>query len=133
MKKYFIVVFVLISWSLNVKAQTFRDSILAIDFNYYLNKPIDSLVNKLPFTYDSVYTRAGGSTFVGAKIVLRYSNPDTWIYIYPGSHDYFTPVNAAHNPPHIAWPLNLVKKEKAWRIIVWGLEAEPLIEICCGN
>lgn len=134
MKKYFTVVMVFISCSLNVKAQTLRDSILNIDFNYYLNKPIDSLINKLPASYDSIYTRAGGSTFVGATVIAEYGNSNNiWVYIYPGSHDYFAPVNAAHNPPHIAWPLNLVKKEKAWRIIVWGLEDERLIEICCGN
>ena len=126
--------FVLISTTEDIKAQTYRDSILSINFNYYLDKPIDSLINMLPNSYDSIYTRAGSSTFVGATVILEYSGlNNTWVYIYPGTHDYFTPLNAAHNPPHIAWPLSLVRKEKAWKIIVWGLEAEPLIEICCGD
>lgn len=134
MKKIFILFLIFVSvLCFNAKSQTLKDSLLNIDLYYYLNKPIDSLLAVLPQSYDSIYTRAGGSTFVGATIILRYSNPDTWVYIYPGTHDFFTPLNSPYRPPHIAWPLHLVRKEKAWRIIIWGIEAEPLREICCGN
>jgi len=133
MKKIFWILLVFFISIEGIKAQTVRDSILAVNFTYYLDKPIDSLINKLPTTYDSIYTRAGSSTFKGAKIVLKYSNSNTWVYIYPGTHDYFTPLNSPYNPPHIAWPLHLVRKEKTWMVVVWGLEAEPLVEICCGD
>ena len=116
-----------------VKAQTLKDSILAVNFSYYLNKPIDSLISALPASYDSVYTRAGSSTFMGATVVLEYSHPYMWVYISPGSHNYFTPLNAAHKPPHIAWPLNLVRKEKTWKIQILDDSDLPVREICCGN
>lgn len=75
MKKYFILLLSVLY--LNAKSQTLKDSLLNIDLHYYLNKPIDSLLAVLSQSYDSIYTRAGGSTFIGATIILRYSNPDT--------------------------------------------------------
>lgn len=132
MKKIFIAIFMLLSIN-DTKAQALQDTLLRINFNQYLNKPIDSLLMALPNSYDSIYTRAGSSFFVGAVIVVNYGHSNIWVYIYPGTQDFFTPLNASHNPPHIAWPLHLVRKEKAWKMSIRGLGAQPLVEICCGD
>lgn len=131
MKQIFFLILVL--FALSGKSQTLKDSLLAINYSYYLNKPIDSLLQALPQSYDSVYTRAGSSTFVGATVIINYGDTHPTVYIYPGSHYYYTPLNSDHLPPHIAWPLNQVRKETVWKIVVWSLAAEPLREICCGN
>ena len=134
MKEILITVFVFTFISNNnLKAQTLQDSILAINFSQYINKPIDSLINILPSSYDSIYTRAGSSTFVGATVILEYSHPFMMVYIYPGTHNFYTPLNAAHNPPHIAWPLASVRKENIYRIVVLDNSDLPLREICCGD
>ncbi|MBK8711074.1 MAG: hypothetical protein IPL97_04175 [Niastella sp.] len=134
MKKIFFLIITLIVFNKsNLSAQTLKDSILAINFSHYIDKPIDSLINVLPASYDSIYTRAGSSIFVGAKVVVNYSHADIWVYIYPVSHNYFTPLNAAKQPAHIAWPFTSVRKEKVWKIVVWSLSNMPLREICCGT
>ncbi len=133
MKEILITVFVFTFISNNnLKAQTLQDSILAINFSHYINKPIDSLINVLPASHDSIFTGAGSSIFVGATVIVRYGNSNIWVNISPGTHNYYTPLNAAHNPPHIAWPLASVRKENTWKIVVWGLSNLPLREICCG-
>jgi hypothetical protein len=115
--------------TVKAKSQSLQDTLLSINANYYLDKPIDSLLNVLPMSYDSIYTRAGSSTFVGAKIVLDYSSRNLWVYIYPYTHVFYTPLNREHTLPHIAWPLNQVRKEKIGRIIIWSMDALPLRDV----
>jgi len=134
MKKIFFLIITLIVFNKsNIYAQTLKDSILAINFSHYIDKPIDSLINVLPASYDSIYTRAGCSIFVGATVILEYSNPYIWVYVSPGSHNYYTPLNAAKQPAHIAWPLASVRKERIWKIEVLDDGDLPLREICCGT
>ncbi|MFT3950219.1 MAG: hypothetical protein QM763_24855 [Agriterribacter sp.] len=123
-------------FAMKAKSQTLKDSLLAINYTYYFNKPIDSLLQALPHSYDSIYTSAGSSAFVGATVIVNYGNMRPTVCIYPGTHNYYTPLNAAQNPPHIAWPLNLVRKENTWMIVLFSFDAGdpwPLQEICCGN
>jgi len=131
--KKLIITIILIGCINTIKAQSVKDSILNINLVQYIDKPMDSLISRLPYSYDSMFTRSSSSMFVGAKIIICYSNPNLWIYIYPGSHNYYTPINAAHNPPHIAWPLASVRKEKIWRIVVLDTSDFPLRDICCGT
>ncbi|HRD56835.1 MAG TPA: hypothetical protein PK504_02240 [Ferruginibacter sp.] len=117
-------------------AQTLKDSLMNINYHYYLNKPIDSLLQALPQSYDSIYTRAGSSAFVGATVVVDYGTMKPMVYITPGTKNYFTPANPSHQPPSIAWPINLVKQEQTWQVTIYSLffsDPWPLKQVCCGN
>lgn len=128
MKKYFILLFSVLC--LNAKSQTLKDSLLNIDLYYYLNKPIDSLLAVIPQSYDSIYTSASSSLFVGATVLVSYD--DFTIKIFPSTHSYFIPLNNPYQPPSIAWPLQLVRKELMFGVVITSylpLDLWPLKEV----
>jgi len=88
MKSIFLII--LFVSSVTVKSQTLRDSLLSINLNYYLDKPVDSLLNVLPSFYDSIYTRSGSSMFVGATVILNCSSKFLWVNIYPYTHNFLS-------------------------------------------
>src|SRR5690606_2722249 len=109
---------------LNAKSQTLKDSLLNINLEYYLNKPIDSLLAAIPQSYDSIYTSASSSLFVGATILVSYE--DFTIKIFPSTHSYFIPLNHSYQPANIAWPLQLVRKELMFGVVITSyLPSDP--------
>ena len=71
---------ILVVLSIEAKSQTLKDTLLSIQYESYLNKPIDSLLQILPQSYDSVYTRSGSSIFVGAIVSVRYSSRNSQFF-----------------------------------------------------
>ena len=114
MKKYIVLLCSILC--LNTNAQTLKDSLLNINLDYYLNKPIDSLLAVLPPSYDSIYTGAGSSFFVGATVIVSYE--DFTVKIFPSTHSYFNPLNHPYQPANIAWPLHLVRKELMFSVVI---------------
>ena len=123
---------ILVVLSIEAKSQTLKDTLLSIQYESYLNKPIDSLLQILPQSYDGVYTRSGSSIFVGAIVSVAYCTDSIWIDILPGTHNFFIPLNSTFKPANLAWPLQQVKHELTWSVIVWSLNPNdpyPLLEI----
>lgn len=93
------------------KAQTFEQTLLNIDYRYYLGKPIDSLLAVLPQPYDSMFTASVGSMFWGAKIIISYQSSQYHVYLCPSTNNYFVRSKQPGIANAQAWPLANVKKE----------------------
>lgn len=110
-KKYIILVVLSCSFQKNIYSQTLKDSLLSINYNYYLGKPIDSLLAVIPQSYDRMFTASGSSMFVGATIVVSYGSRDLWLYIWPSTNNYFIRPRQPGLTIEQTWPLNNVRKE----------------------
>lgn len=110
-KYFFILIFISFSFQKTIYSQTLKDSLLSINYNYYLGKPIDSLLAVIPQSYDRMFTASGSSMFVGAKIVVSYQSRDLWLYIWPSTNTYFIRPRQPGLTISQTWPLNNVRRE----------------------
>jgi hypothetical protein len=106
-----------------LKAQTsLDDSLRNINLMYFVNKPIDSLLAKLPQSYNSIKTGPGGkSMFEGASVKIIFNQPFFLITIYSKTFNYIN----RFNPQNLslidqAWPLFLLRKELIAEVEIMG-------------
>jgi len=108
-----------------LNAQTLHDSLMAMDLNYYLNKPIDSFLTHLPQTYDSIKVASGNTITQGVQVVIFYTrNVDSSnfhiISVWPNTANHITVLNTQNLPSSQKWPLSLLKQENAGYIEIVG-------------
>lgn len=128
MKKNIIIILVFIASAFlpkHLNAQTsLNDTLVGLDLMYYLDKPIDSILAKLPHSYDTLKILPALTVTQGAKIVLIYNpiiNQHSYIVsIYPNTRNFITVLNSQSLPFSQAWPLNLLKQEKIGYIEIMG-------------
>jgi hypothetical protein len=84
----------------------------------FINKPIDSLLAKIPAGYTQLIVRGGGNMFLAGGIAVAYpSEYDIDIRAY--DFQYVTQRNVNRVPSAQAWPIHLMRKEKIARIIIY--------------
>lgn len=92
-----------------------------LDFNNYLNKPIDSLLAAVPLFLPAQATIYGHLDNDKAKyLVIKYPNK-VELVVRPKRFQIMNPVDANH-----VWDFGLFKKETAWLIELryegWGVK-----------
>ena len=114
-KTTIILVFISLCFAPNIlKAQaSLSDSLTSIDLLYYVNKPIDSLLVKLPQSYTVIRTGPGAKSMLeGASIKIIFNQPFYLVTIYPKTYNYINRLNPLNLPLiNQAWPLVLLRKE----------------------
>jgi len=82
-----------------------------LDFNYYLNKPIDSLLSAVPLFVSSQLKIYGELTTNKARVLeLTYPN-QVRLYVYTKNFQFMNPVD-----PSRIWDVTLFRKENAFYI-----------------
>ena len=87
----------------------------------FINKPIDTLLAHLPAGFDTTFIiGSNGNTNRGASLQINYPpNNAYWIDIFITNAQYITVNKQLSTPPEVAWPLNLLRKEKIGLIRVY--------------
>jgi len=87
----------------------------------FINKPIDTLLAHLPTGFDTTFIiGSNGNTNRGASLQINYPpNNAYWIDIFITNAQYITVNKQLSTPPEVAWPLNLLRKEKIGLIRVY--------------
>ena len=119
--RLFTLLFLIIFFLFKVKAQeSLENKLLQLNLNALINKPIDSLLTKLPFPADTtLYIGAGSSIFFGASLSVSYLNNQYTVYIIPRDIQYITLSNPNRLPNYQAWPLHLLRKEKLGSVTIY--------------
>jgi hypothetical protein len=130
MKKLIIILAILI-YSFKSEAQP---SLLSQLQNFplanYLNKPIDTLLANLPSGYDTAFfITSSGHIQRGASLQVNYMpNFNFWICIDITSPQFITEKRETAIPPEIAWPIQLLRKEKIRSITIFRLDYRVINE-----
>jgi hypothetical protein len=108
-----IVILLVISFSpKSIKAQTsLQDSLVNINLANYIGKPIDSILTKLPSSYDTLKIGPALTVTQGAKILISYNQLSYTVTLVPITSNFITKLNRYNLPFNQAWPLNLLKQE----------------------
>ncbi len=104
-----------------IKRQTLDSLLRHFPISSYLNKPIDTLIANLPVGYDTAFEISGnGNINRGASLQINYP-PDHsfWIHIFITDAQYITINKDSETQSEIAWPLNLLRKEKIGSITIY--------------
>jgi hypothetical protein len=117
MKKY-IILFALAFFSIAQKtvAQTSDstvNSLLAIDENPYIGKPLDSIISVLPSGYIEIKIVAGGHRYTARKLRIRYSN-EVWVELHVREFSFMNPVDTNRG-----WNIPLIRQEKLYRTVIY--------------
>lgn len=103
---------------------TLHDSLATINLSAFLNKPIDSLLLKLPQSYDTLQVGPAATVSQGAHLIIgyggNYPHSDFIITICPNTRNYITVLNSQNLPFEQAWPLVLLRKERIGSIEIMG-------------
>ena len=80
----------------------------------YLNRPIDTLIAHLPLGFDTVFVvGSNGNINRGASLQINYPpNNQFWIDVFITDAQYITINKQLTTSPELAWPINLLRKEK---------------------
>ena len=82
-----------------------------IDFDNYVNKPIDSILAVIPtFTTAQAKIYGQSTTYNARVLAIEYPNQVT-LLLYPKRFQYMNP----YDPSQI-WDFSLFRKERAWHI-----------------
>lgn len=122
MKKIILIFFVLLFIKLNsASAQTLDSLLRHFPIANYLQKPIDTLIAHLPPGYDTAFViGSNGNINRGASLQINYSpNNAYWIQIFITNAQYITINKPITTRPEVAWPLNLLRKEKIGSITIY--------------
>jgi hypothetical protein len=100
------------------------DSIKILNLDYYAAKPVDSLLQVVPQSYD--YIGIIGTTRNNARSLCIYYPNNLNILITPKRYKFMT-----RNDPNRIWNLTLFKKETAYLIEV--IHPDPLYPSLLGQ
>lgn len=117
--KYVIALLLLFVVSFEVSAQTTLESQLTnLNLASFINKPIDSLLAKIPVGYSQMIVTSGCNVFLAGGIAIGYpSEYDIDIRAYDFQH--VTRRNISRVPSAQAWPIHLMRKEKIASIVIY--------------
>jgi hypothetical protein len=123
MNKYIIKILIVAGLSFgimnNTIAQTSIQSQLTnLNLAALLNKPIDSLIAVIPAGYTEIMVTSGCNAFLAGGIVITYPN-NFCIDISAKDFQFVTRHNVNHLQPAIAWPVNLMRKEKIGSVTIY--------------
>lgn len=122
MKKSIIIFLVLFFIKSNsVSAQILDSSLRHFPIADYLHKPIDSLLAHLPPGYDTAFIiGSNGNINKGASLQINYPpNNAYWIHVFITDAQFITINKSITTRPEVAWPLNLLRKEKIGSITIY--------------
>lgn len=122
MKKSILTFFVLFFIRSNSASAQTLDSILRhFPISNYLNKPIDTLIAHLPPGYDTTFViGSNGNINRGASLQINYPpNNAYWVHIFITDAQFITLNKPITTRPEVAWPLNLLRKEKIGSITIY--------------
>lgn len=102
-----------------LSAQTTLESKLTnLNLASFINKPIDSLLAKIPVGYSQMIVTSGCNVFLAGGIAIGYpSEYDIDIRAYDFQH--VTRRNISRVPSAQAWPIHLMRKEKIASIVIY--------------
>ena len=112
-KGFLFLIFIIFFFGKSASAQTDPNFVVInnLDFDYYLNKPIDSLLAAIPSFQPSQTKIYGALTDNNAKkLVITYPN-QVELVVRPKRFQYMNPIDPAR-----VWDFSLFRKETAWVI-----------------
>ena len=112
-KKIFVIALLSFSFIKNSNAQTDPNFIALnnLDFDYYLNKPIDSLLSAIPIFLPSQLKIYGyADCHKASRLAVTYPN-QVVLLVRPKNFQFMNSVDTNR-----VWDINLFKKETAWFI-----------------
>jgi hypothetical protein len=119
MKKIIIISILTTMISLTSIAQSSIQSQLSnLDLSLSYNKPIDSLIARIPAGYSQLIVRGGSNMFLAGGLIVSYPD-DINIDITAHNFQFVTLKNINFLPSALAWPVNLMRKEKIKSIIIY--------------
>jgi hypothetical protein len=120
MKKINITLIVLIFNLASYGQSNLENQIQNFNYSYFLNKPIDSLLANLPLGYDTAFAIGGSQTVDrGASLEIYYPTINGFtLTITITAPEHIDPSKSQSVPANIAWPLNLLRKEKIGSILL---------------
>ena len=127
MQKVFLLLMVMLLNGKSIEAQVLsaqsniESKLLQLNLSALLDKPVDSLLSKVPSQDSTLKITSGGSMFVGAGLIISYLQEPTkyFIYITLGELHFLNPSNPNRLPAYQAWPFNLLRKEKITKITIY--------------
>jgi hypothetical protein len=122
MKKVIFISSVLLVFSFkSTNAQTLDSLLRDFPLANFLNKPIDTLISHLPPGYDSTFIiGSNGNTNRGASLQINYPpNNLYWVHIFITNAQFITINKQLSTRPEVAWPINLLRKEKIGLIRIY--------------
>ena len=85
----------------------------ALDFDYYLQKPIDSFLTHIPSGYIEMKIVSKGKRAHAGFLIIRYPN-DLDLFIYVRGYHYMNP----EDPNHV-WDITLFRKENLHKVTMF--------------
>jgi hypothetical protein len=101
--------------------QALCDKLQNLPIASYLNKPMDTILAHLPQGYDTAFD-IGPTCNINKGAMLQVYYPNQFlvdIFITDAHFINIHQVISATNPPHVAWPLALLRKEKVGSVIIY--------------
>jgi hypothetical protein len=89
------------------------NTLLAIDENQFINKPLDSIISVFPCGYIEIKIVAGGHRYTARKLRIRYSN-EVWIELHVREFNFMNPVDTNRG-----WNIPLIRQEKLYRTVIY--------------
>jgi hypothetical protein len=125
---YWLALFIITS-NRTVAQAILQDTLLSINYGSFINKPIDSLLAKLPPTTE-YKIRPDNTMFNGAHLIVSYRRQGLYlITLMPGDRNFINKKNPANLPWHEAWPLHLLRKERLAAIEIMGPTGNLLVDL----
>ena len=87
------------------------DSLLAVNENQFINKPLDSIINMLPTGYTKMVIRGFRNT--ARFITLGYPNK-VWIELHVREFIHMNPDDSNR-----VWNLSLMRQEKLYKTVIY--------------
>lgn len=123
MKKYIIkkltIGILLIGIMNTTKAQSsIQTQLTSLNLTSLLNKPIDSLIAIIPAGYTEITVTSGCNVFLAGGVIISYPNNFS-IDISAKDFQFVTRSNINRLQPALAWPVNLMRKEKIGSVKIY--------------
>lgn len=116
MKKFLIIAIITFLLGKSASSQTDPNFIAInnLDFEYYLNKPVDSFLAAIP-PFQQSQTKIYGrlTTDTAMNLVITYPN-EVELIVRPKRFQFMNPYD-----PNRVWDFNLFRKETAWNIALY--------------
>lgn len=89
------------------------NALLAIDENQFIDKPLDSIISKLPSGYIRIKVYAGGHQYTARCLNVLYPN-QVWIDLHVRDFSHINPRN-----DNKTWDITLMRKEKLYKTVIY--------------
>ena len=115
MRKFLIISIVFsLFYSKKVAAQdSTLTSLLLINENAFIGKPLDSIINHLPPGYIRIKIFSGGHQYTARMLNILYPN-DVWIDLHVREYNHMNPIDTNR-----LWNVPLMRQEKLFRTAIY--------------